>query len=40
MAQEKEVTFIEGWTNKEVEEFLNQQDIIPEQDFFKCFKCN
>ena len=33
MAQEKEVTFIEGWTNKEVEEFLNQQDIIPEQDF-------
>lgn len=33
LAQEREVTFIEGWTNKEVEEFLKKQEIISEEEF-------
>ncbi|MBU4369528.1 endolytic transglycosylase MltG [Patescibacteria group bacterium] len=33
LAQEKEVTFIEGWTNKEVEKFLKKQEIISEEEF-------
>lgn len=33
LAQEKEMTFIEGWTNKEIEEFLKEQEIISEEEF-------
>ena len=34
LAQEREITFIEGWTNKEIEEFLIKQEIISKEEFF------
>ncbi len=33
LAQEREITFIEGWTNKEIEEFLKEQEIISKEEF-------
>ena len=33
LAQEREMTFIEGWTNKEIEEFLKEQEIISKEEF-------
>jgi len=33
LAEEKEMTFIEGWTNKEIEEFLKKEEIISEEEF-------
>jgi len=33
LAQEKEMTFIEGWTNKEIEEFLKKEETVSEEEF-------